>query len=83
MSNYDANGNMIAEYDTAKNYQRILYWDDDNRLTKTVDTTIGSSVTTQYHYDAKGMRIIKDGPYGESILTRDMWKAVIHQGLIR
>jgi len=67
MSNYDANGNMIAEYDTAKNYQRILYWDDDNRLTKTVDTTIGSSVTTQYHYDAKGMRIIKDGPYGESI----------------
>jgi len=64
---YDANGNMTAVYDTAKQFNRILYWDDDNRLTKTVDTTSGASVTTQYHYDAKGMRIIKDGPYGKSI----------------
>ena len=64
---YDANGNMTAVYDTAKQFNRILYWDDDNRLTKTVDTTSGASVTTQYNYDAKGMRIIKDGPYGKSI----------------
>ena len=64
---YDANGNMTAVYDTAKQFNRILFWDDDNRLTKTVDTTSGSSVTTQYNYDAKGMRIIKDGPYGKSI----------------
>jgi len=64
---YDANGNMIAVYDTAKNYNRILYWDDDNRLTKTVDTQAGVSTVTQYAYDAKGMRIIKDGPYGKSI----------------
>jgi RHS repeat-associated protein len=58
---------MTAVYETAKQFNRILYWDDDNRLTKTVDTTSGASVTTQYHYDAKGMRIIKDGPYGKSI----------------
>ncbi|HOM88955.1 MAG TPA: RHS repeat-associated core domain-containing protein, partial [Spirochaetota bacterium] len=64
---YDANGNMTAVYDTAKQFNRILYWDDDNRLTKTVDTTSGSSVATSYAYDAKGMRIIKDGPYGKSI----------------
>ncbi|MEJ5363447.1 MAG: hypothetical protein WHV26_15415, partial [Spirochaetota bacterium] len=64
---YDANGNMIAVYDTAKNYNRILYWDEDNRLEKTVDTKAGSSVTTTYEYDAQGMRIIKDGPYGKSI----------------
>ena len=64
---YDANGNMTAMYDTAKQFNRILYWDDDNRLTKTVDTTSGASVPTQYHYDAKGMRIVKDGPYGKSI----------------
>ncbi|HOM88656.1 MAG TPA: RHS repeat-associated core domain-containing protein [Spirochaetota bacterium] len=64
---YDANGNMTAVYDTAKQFNRILYWDDDNRLTKTVDTTSGSSLTTTYAYDAKGMRIIKDGPYGKSI----------------
>ncbi len=64
---YDANGNMTAVYDTAKQFNRILYWDDDNRLTKTVDTTSGASITTQYNYDAKGMRIIKDGPYGKSI----------------
>jgi len=64
---YDANGNMTAVYDTAKQFNRILSWDDDNRLTKTVDTTSGASVTTQYNYDAKGMRIIKDGPYGKSI----------------
>jgi len=63
----NANGNMIAVYDTAKNYNRILYWDDDNRLTKTVDTQAGVSTATQYAYDAKGMRIIKDGPYGKSI----------------
>ncbi|HRR61934.1 MAG TPA: RHS repeat-associated core domain-containing protein, partial [Spirochaetota bacterium] len=64
---YDANGNMTAVYDTAKQFHRILYWDDDNRLTKTVDTTSGTSVATSYAYDAKGMRIIKDGPYGKSI----------------
>jgi len=64
---YDANGNMTAVYDTAKQFNRILSWDDDNRLTKTVDTTSGTSVTTQYNYDAKGMRIVKDGPYGKSI----------------
>ncbi|HOM11220.1 MAG TPA: RHS repeat-associated core domain-containing protein [Spirochaetota bacterium] len=64
---YDANGNMTAVYDTAKNYNRILYWDDDNRLTKTVDTQAGVSTATQYAYDAKGMRIVKDGPYGKSI----------------
>ena len=58
---------MTAVYDTAKNYNRILYWDDDNRLTKTVDTQAGVSTATQYAYDAKGMRIIKDGPYGKSI----------------
>ena len=64
---YDANGNMTAMYDTAKQFNRILYWDDDNRLTKTVDTTSGSSVATSYAYDAKGMRISKDGPYGKTI----------------
>ena len=64
---YDANGNMTAMYDTAKQFNRILYWDDDNRLTKTVDTTSGSSVATSYAYDAKGMRIVKEGPYGKSI----------------
>ncbi|MGB4270654.1 MAG: RHS repeat-associated core domain-containing protein, partial [Spirochaetota bacterium] len=64
---YDANGNMIAVYDTAKDYNRVLYWDEENRLTKTVDTTNGSSTTTQYAYDTKGMRIIKEGPYGKSI----------------
>ncbi len=58
---------MTAMYDTAKQFNRILYWDDDNRLTKTVDTTSGASVSTQYHYDAKGMRIVKEGPYGKSI----------------
>jgi len=58
---------MTAMYDTAKQFNRILYWDDDNRLTKTVDTTSVSSVPTQYHYDAKGMRIVKEGPYGKSI----------------
>ncbi|HQG41421.1 MAG TPA: RHS repeat-associated core domain-containing protein [Spirochaetota bacterium] len=64
---YDANGNLTAVYDTAKQFNRILSWDDDNRLTKTVDTTNGSSVATSYAYDAKGMRIVKDGPYGKSI----------------
>jgi len=64
---YDANGNMTAMYDTEKQFNRILYWDDDNRLSKTVDTTSGASVSTQYHYDAKGMRIVKEGPYGKSI----------------
>jgi YD repeat-containing protein len=64
---YDANGNMIAFYDTAKNFQRVLFWDDENRLTKTVDTTNGGSVATSYAYDTKGMRIIKDGPYGKTI----------------
>jgi len=64
---YDANGNMTAMYDTAKQFNRILYWDDDNRLAKTVDTASGASVPTQYHYDAKGMRIVKEGPYGKSI----------------
>ncbi len=58
---------MTAMYDTAKQFNRILYWDDDNRLTKTVDTTSGSSIATSYAYDAKGMRISKDGPYGETI----------------
>ena len=58
---------MTAMYDTAKQFNRILYWDDDNRLTKTVDTASGASVPTQYHYDAKGMRIVKEGPYGKSI----------------
>ena len=58
---------MTAMYDTAKQFNRILYWDDDNRLTKTVDTTSGSSVATSYAYDAKGMRIVKEGPYGKSI----------------
>ena len=46
---------------------RILYWDDENRLTKTVDTQAGVRTVTQYAYDAKGMRIVKDGPYGKSI----------------
>jgi hypothetical protein len=32
-----------------------------------VDTTKGTWVTTTYTYDAKGMRIVKDGPYGKSI----------------
>ncbi|MGB4268762.1 MAG: RHS repeat-associated core domain-containing protein, partial [Spirochaetota bacterium] len=64
---YDANGNMIAVYDTAKDYNRVLYWDEENRLTKTVDTTGASSMATRYEYDAQGMRIIKDGPYGKSI----------------
>jgi len=32
-----------------------------------VDTQAGVSTATQYAYDAKGMRIIKDGPYGKSI----------------
>ncbi len=58
---------MTAMYDTAKQFNRILYWDDDNRLTKTVDTTSGSSIATSYAYDAKGMRIVKEGPYGKSI----------------
>jgi len=58
---------MTAMYDTAKQFNRILYWDDDNRLTKTVDTTNGSSIATSYAYDAKGMRIVKEGPYGKSI----------------
>ncbi len=64
---YDANGNMIAVYDTAKDYNRVLYWDEENRLTKTIDTTGASNVATRYEYDAQGMRIIKDGPYGKSI----------------
>ena len=58
---------MTAFYDTAKNYSRILQWDEENRLIKTVDTTSGNSVTTTYQYDTKGMRIIKDGPYGKTI----------------
>lgn len=58
---------MTAVYDTAKNYNRILYWDEDNRLTKTVDTTAGESVATSYAYDVKGMRILKEGPYGKTI----------------
>jgi len=32
-----------------------------------VDTTNGGSVTTKYAYDTKGMRIVKEGPYGKSI----------------
>jgi len=58
---------MTAMYDTVKQFNRILYWDDDNRLTKTVDTTNGSSIATSYAYDTKGMRISKDGPYGKTI----------------
>ena len=27
-------------YDTAKNYNRVLYWDEENGLTKTMDTTL-------------------------------------------
>ena len=64
---YDANGNMTAIYDTAKNYSRILQWDEENRLIKTIDTTSGNSVTTTYQYDTKGMRITKDGPYGKTV----------------
>ncbi|GEM_PF-3303809 len=44
----------------------VLYW-ADSRLTKSVDTAQGNTITTSYAYDAKGMRIIKDGPYGKSI----------------
>ncbi len=44
-----------------------MHWDEENRLTKTVDTTNGSSIATSYAYDAKGMRISKDGPYGKTI----------------
>ncbi|MGB4268098.1 MAG: hypothetical protein WBK20_02835, partial [Spirochaetota bacterium] len=64
---YDANGNMTAVYDTAQDYNRVLYWDDDNHLVKTTDTKAGKGVTTTYNYDAKGMRVVKDGPYGKSI----------------
>jgi len=58
---------MTAVYDTAKNYSRILYWDEDNRLTKTVDTTAGESGAISYAYDVKGMRILKEGPYGKTV----------------
>jgi len=60
---YDANGNMLTK--TNNNYKTTLNlsWDDENRLTKTID----SSGTTEYKYDDAGKRIVKKGKYGEAV----------------
>ena len=59
---------MTAMYDTAKQFNRILYGMTTIDL-KNSGYHSRASVSTQYHYDAKGMRIV-----GEIV-----WKEHLHR----
>ena len=59
----DQNGNMTG-YASADNREwRKLYWDDENRLTKSED----NAGTVEYAYDDAGIRTKKKSPLGETL----------------
>lgn len=64
---YDANGNMTTATGISNGFLRALYWDDENRLSSTVD----NGVLTEYKYDDKGKRVIKKGNMGEVAFVND------------
>jgi len=48
---------------TSPQDERRLFWDEEDRLVKTLD----SRSETVYAYDASGERVVKRGPYGEAV----------------
>ena len=65
---YDGNGNMISRTSAADpTYSMQFTWDEENRLTRTQDML----KTTDYKYDDRGKRIIKNGNAGEQVFVND------------
>ncbi len=56
---YDANGNPISEEDTTSNAQRVMQWDEENRLQSLGD----DGYVSRYTYNHAGERVVKShGP---------------------
>ncbi len=64
---YDANGNMIMVTAPGIGTVRALTWDDENRLTRTIE---GGSAT-DYVYDDAGKRVIKKSGLGEVLYVNE------------
>jgi RHS repeat-associated protein len=64
---YDANGNMIIVTAPGIGTVRALTWDDENRLTRTIE---GGSAT-DYVYDDAGKRVIKKSGLGEVLYVNE------------
>ncbi|HNR90759.1 MAG TPA: RHS repeat-associated core domain-containing protein [Spirochaetota bacterium] len=64
---YDLNGNMLTQVDTASGLNRNIAWDDENRITSTND----SGTVTNYAYDDKGERVIKNGKFGNVVYVNN------------
>ncbi len=61
--NYDLNGNQTGWRDDKNGTRRIILWDEDNRITEVQD----NGETSQYTYDDKGERVIKQSRQGETV----------------
>jgi RHS repeat-associated protein len=62
---YDASGNLLEILDTSTSEAKTMVWDDDNRLVQTVANTREMN----YSYDSSGIRVRKEGEYGETIFA--------------
>lgn len=60
---YDNNGNTLSKVNNATNEQTVYTWDDENRLIGAEITTDAGTTTTEYKYNADGVRVasIVDG----------------------
>jgi RHS repeat-associated protein len=60
---YDSNGNLIRRVDDQTKQERLIHWNEENRITHTYD----QGKETIYRYDDQGTRILKRGKYGEIV----------------
>jgi len=60
---YDANGNLIQRTEDQSGKQRIIDWNEENRITRILD----QGKETVFRYDDAGTRIVKSGKYGETV----------------
>jgi RHS repeat-associated protein len=62
-------GLIRHEEETEKRYMRRYVWDEENRLKRSVD----DNNTTDYLYDANGVRTIKRSAHNETLYFDSMW----------
>ena len=59
---YDKNGNQLGSVNGKNHSERVIVWDEDNRISSISD----NGQTSDYVYDAKGDRTLKRGAQGET-----------------
>ena len=73
---YDNNGNQLGWRDTTKNNNRVIEWDEENRISTISD----NGHTSYYVYNASGERSLKRTSQGETFYVNPYF--VIREGQV-